>query len=85
MDKILNLIMGILKSLSERLQLPSIMMGIGFAIAGLSFAMLARRITRIIRRKNEIADDDKIMIGIKAVGLILLFVALLILVLQPNY
>lgn len=78
----LEIIKTFFVSLSDALNLKNIMYGLILAIAGLSIAILSKRITRIFRRNNEIADNDKIMLGFKVFGLILLFIALLVIVFQ---
>ena len=76
---VLDVFIGIFTSVSERLQLPSVIIGIACAIIGLSIAILARRIVRIIRKNNNVPDDDKALIAFKAVGLVFLFAALMVL------
>ncbi len=59
-----------------------IILGICFAVLGVATCILARRITRIIRKRNEIDDNDSALVTIKVVGLVFMLVAFLILVLQ---
>lgn len=82
----LNTIITILKEMfatyADRLSLAEFMPSIILAVAGLSSIFLARRITRVIKRKNNIDNEDKFMLGVKFFGLIVFFVAILIIVLQ---
>ncbi len=64
----------------ERFQLKTVIAGVIFAIIGLVFAVLARRIARVVRQKDEIDDHDTVYLIFKAIGLGCLFVALLILI-----
>ena len=55
--------------------LTSILLGaIGFAVI-----CLARRITKTVRKTNFIASDDRVYVGIKLIGLILVVIAFTIL------
>lgn len=51
-----------------------------FIVVGVLLVILARRITRIIRRNNEINDNDAIMLTFKIVGILFMFAALCIIV-----
>lgn len=68
--------------LGAMLKSVEVIIGISFAVFGVATAVLARRITRIIRKRNEIDDNDPSLISIKAIGLVFMLVAFLILVLQ---
>ena len=74
---ILNMVVSIIV---ERFQLKTVIAGVVFAIIGIVFITLARRITRVIRQNNEVDNNDTIYLIFKAVGLACLFVALLILI-----
>lgn len=52
------------------------------AVSGICLAILARRITRIVKKTNDVDDDDKFMLTVKAFGLVLIFVSLLMVILQ---
>ena len=64
----------------RRIQMPSIIIALAFAIVGVALAVLARRIARAVRKSNDIADNDGVLISLKAVGLVFLFVSVLIIV-----
>lgn len=59
-----------------------IIIGLCFAVLGVALTVLARRITRIIRKRNDIDDNDTVLIAIKVMALVCMLVAFLILVLQ---
>jgi len=75
---VFDTIASIFKTLAERLKLPSILSGVIIAIVGLAFVILARRVTRAVRKTDSVEDDDKVMIVLKAIGLVLMFVALMV-------
>ena len=75
---VFDTIANIFRTLAERLKLPSILSGVIIAIVGLAFVILARRVTRAVRKTDSVEDDDKVMIVLKAIGLVLMFVALMV-------
>lgn len=68
------------KGVVTMLKSVDILIGICFAILGVAVAVLARRTTRIIRKRNDIDDNDPALIAFKTVGLVLMLIAFLILV-----
>lgn len=76
----MNLMLSFWSTLSERLQLPMFTAGIVLAVLGVAIGVLAKRITRVVRKSNTIEDNDKILVSLKLVGLILLFLALILLI-----
>ncbi len=77
---VFDILTEMFQSLSKKLQLPNVMGGIIMAIVGLAIAILSRRVARAVRKTNQIDDNDKVMIAVKTVGLLLMFSALLVLV-----
>ncbi len=69
-------------SMVDMLKSVDVIIAVCFAVLGCATAVLARRITRIIRKRNDIDDNDTALIAIKATGLVFMLVAFLILVLQ---
>lgn len=57
--------------LMTRLNQVNVIVGIVLAVVGLALAFLAKRITRAFRHNEEVADNDKLYITIKAIGLVL--------------
>ena len=80
----MNILLNIFKEFGEnfirRIQMPSIIIALSFAIVGVALAVLARRIARVVRKEDKVADNDAVLISLKAVGLVFLFVAVLIIV-----
>ena len=77
-----NVVAGFFFFLLKRLQLADVIIAMCFAVIGVAIAVLAKRITRTIRKRNNIEDNDKILILFKAASLVLIFVAFLILVFE---
>ena len=80
MNILLNVFQDFGDNFIRRIQMPSIIIALAFAIVGVALAILARRIARVVRKSNEVADNDGVLISLKAVGLVLLFVSVLIIV-----
>jgi len=80
MNILLNIFQQFGENFLRRIQMPSIIVALAFAIVGVALAILARRIARVARKSNDIADNDAILISLKVVGLVFLFVAVLIIV-----
>lgn len=80
MNILLNIFQEFGENFVRRIQMPSIIIALAFAIVGVSLAVLARRIARAVRKSNDIADNDGVLISLKAVGLVFLFVSVLIIV-----
>lgn len=77
-----NVVAGFFDNLLARLQLADVIIAMCFAVIGVAIAVLAKRITRTIRKRDNIEDNDKIFITFKAASLVLIFVAFLILVFE---
>ena len=60
--------------------MPQVWIALILCIIGASLIILARRITRVAKKTNYIADNDKTMITIKCIGVVCLFVCKIILV-----
>lgn len=80
MNILLNIFQEFGENFLRRIQMPAIIVALAFAIVGVALALLARRIARVVRKSDEIADNDAILISLKVVGLVFLFVAVLIIV-----
>lgn len=61
-----------------KLQSPFVWLAIVFAIVGITVAILAKRIARLIKKKNEIADNDGAFITFKIVALLFVIASVLI-------
>ena len=69
----MSIMLSFWSTISEKLQLPMFTAGIVLAILGVTIGFLAKRITRVVRKSNTIENNDKILISLKLVVLILLF------------
>ena len=58
----------------EFISQPLVIVGLLFLAFGISFAVLARRIARVERQTNDIPDDDRVYVGFKIVGIVLLVI-----------
>lgn len=77
-----SMILSFADNLIARLKMADVIIAIIFAVVGVAVAVLAKRITRTIRNRDIIEDNDKLLITFKSVSLILIFVAFLILVFE---
>ena len=84
MNLLLNVFTDFWNNFVERIQIPAIIVALVFAIIGVSFAVLGRRIARIIRKTDDIKDTDNILITFKAIGLVCLFVSVLIIIFRSG-
>ncbi len=63
--------------LMTRLNQVNVIVGIVLAVVGLALAFLAKRLTRCFRHTTDIADNDKLLITMKAIGLIFVIAGLI--------
>ena len=77
-------LLGVFQTFGENfvrpLQMPSIIIALVFAVIGVSLAVLGRRVARMVRKTNDIKDNDSVLITFKAIGLVCLFISVLIVV-----
>ena len=80
MNTLLNVFQTFGENFVRRLQMPAIVVALVFAVIGVSLAVLGRRVARVVRKSNDISDNDSVLITFKAIGLVCLFVSVLIVV-----
>lgn len=80
MNTLLNVFQTFGENFVRRLQMPAIVVALVFAVVGVSLAVLGRRVARVVRKSNDISDNDSVLITFKAIGLVCLFVSVLIVV-----
>lgn len=80
MSKLLGVFQTFGENFVRRLQMPSIIIALVFAVIGVSLAVLGRRVARMVRKTNDIKDNDSVLITFKAIGLVCLFISVLIVV-----
>ena len=61
-----------------------VIVGMVLAAVGLAFALLAKRITKVVRKSSEIEPTDSVMLILKAFGLICIVVALILMIVAVN-
>jgi len=79
----MNLILGT-NTLIDFLSQELVIVGICLAAVGVAFALLAKRIARVVRKSSEIQPTDTVMLGFKAFGLVCIVVALLLIIFAIN-
>ncbi len=63
-------------SITEVLTQTHILVAIGLAALGITLSVLAKKITRIIRKTDEISEDDIVLVSTKVLALVFILVAL---------
>ncbi len=58
---------------------PIYVLAIVFASVGLACALLAKRITKLVRKTDNIKPDDKVLLGMKIAGLALILIGFVLL------
>ncbi|MGD9901372.1 MAG: hypothetical protein AB7S44_02410 [Spirochaetales bacterium] len=69
-------------SLIDRLTQTNVILGIALAIIGLTFSLIATRFARMVRKTSHVDPNDKVIIGMKSFGLILILIALIVIVIE---
>lgn len=69
-------------SLVERFSQVNVLVGLGLAMVGFALSILAKKITIFKRKEDTIDDNDKLYIFLKALGLVILLVSLIILIIE---
>lgn len=68
--------------LLTRLAMPNVITGLILAALGLAITFLARKIARVIRKEKEIPNNDNVYLICKALGLVMICVALIVMIIQ---
>ena len=68
--------------LLRRLAMPNVITGLVLAALGLAITFLARKIARVIRKEKEIPNNDNVYLICKALGLVMICVALIVMIIQ---
>ncbi len=73
-----------LTSLIDRIQKPHVITGLILAILGFAIVLLAKRIAMVARKDKSkpVENDNKLYITLKALGLVMLLVALIIMIFE---
>ncbi len=67
-----------------RITTPAVIVALCCAIVGVSLAIIARKVTCVVRKADKIEDNDPLYISLKVVGLVCLFVAILIIIFRAG-
>lgn len=84
MNLLLNIFTDFWENLMIRLSMPAIIFAIVFAIVGLSLAIIAKKVAKVVRKSDNIDEKDPVMIGFKAAGLACLFASVLIIIIRAG-
>ena len=68
--------------LAMRLAQMNVQVGLVLAALGLATALLAKRIARWVRQKKDIEPSDKVLLACKALGLIMICIALILMIVE---
>ncbi len=71
-------------TLLDFLSIDLVIVGVVLAALGLAFALLAKRIAKAVRKTSEIDPNDKVMLIFKALGLVCIVIALILMILAVN-
>ena len=71
-------------TLIDLLSIDLVIVGIALAAVGIAFALLAKRITKVVRKSSEIQPTDPVMLILKAFGLICIVIALILIIFAVN-
>lgn len=58
---------------------PIYIFAIIFAALGIACALIAKRVTKMVRKTDEVKPDDKLLITLKIVGLVLILAGFVLL------
>ncbi len=61
---------------------PNVIAGIILAAVGLGLTLLAKKITRIARKKQDIDESDKLYLALKGLALVMILVALIVMIIK---
>ena len=61
-------------------RMPAVWFAMFFCVVGSALVLLARRITRVIKKTDTIADNDRTLVTIKCIGIVMLVLTVVILV-----
>ena len=68
--------------LLTRLAMPNVITGLILAALGLAITFLARKIARVIRKEKDIPNNVNVYLICKALGLVMICVALIVMIIQ---
>ena len=74
--------MLLLENFVDVISRANVIAGIIFAAVGLALTILAKKITRIARKKQDIDEADKLYLALKGLALVMILVALIVMIIK---
>ena len=71
----------LLESFAKVIGDPVYIVSIILASLGLAISLISKKVTKVVRKAEEVRPDDKLYIGLKVCGLVLILVGFVLLVL----
>lgn len=66
----------------QRLSQPNVLTGIVLLIIGIAAALLAKKITKLIRRSDKVEPNDRVLLSIKAFALVVILASLIVMIIE---
>ncbi len=66
----------------DRLKQPNVITGIVLLVVGIIFAIFAKRITKLVRKKANVEPNDRLLLILKAFALVVILASLIIMIVQ---
>ena len=74
--------MLLLENFVDDITKANVIAGIILATVGLALTLLAKKITRIARKKQDIDEADKLYLALKGLALVMILVALIVMIIK---
>ncbi len=74
--------MLLLENFVDVISRANVIAGIILAAVGLALTLLAKKITRIARKKQDIDEADKLYLALKGLALVMILVALIVMIIK---
>lgn len=74
--------MLLLENFVDVISRVNVIAGIILAAVGLALTLLAKKITRIARKKQDIDEADKLYLALKGLALVMILVALIVMIIK---
>lgn len=66
----------------QRLAQPNVLTGIILLIVGVIAALLAKKITKLVRKSDKVEPNDRVLLTIKAFALVVILAALIVMIIE---
>jgi xanthine/uracil permease len=84
MNLLLSTFSNFADSFVRHMKMPSVIVALVLTVIGISLTILAKRIAKAVRKTDDIADNDSVMISLKVVAIVCLLISILILVFRAG-